>query len=238
MKRANNVQVVCALAGLLLIGCSTDQGPLQPSETDAVAPGRDFMLHSRTGKLRPGVDSIALLRLLGAVPPSMRTMVRAAFEEHQGASLRLSARDPSVQALFDSIMGSPPAVAQVSANSDARRTPPAPVVLALLPGSAGPTVDIRPGFAPLNRDVVVLHDDGLDAGKLGEALRTLAIVRQRGLDRQTSEPVRYRSNSPHSQSTAWTQYLTRKISEVRHSPEFYVRGLGQVRLLEVPSVVR
>ncbi len=223
---------LCAV-GVLLAGCSGDHSAALPTAQSTPKPSTTALGPAESGRLQSGVDTVALRRLLEALPGDVRPAVRATFERHSGHFYQLApdGLSPELRPLVDAV------TAPRSVVADSADVWSAPVTLALLPGEgSGSSTSIRRSASPPS-DYIILYDVGLDATRLGQSLRGLALLRLRdGVVARSEYLARVMSRTARSEPQSWMAYLDRKLEELRAAAPRDVPGIGIARVIEIQRV--
>jgi len=198
------------------------------------------------GRLQRGIDSVALRRLLNAMPVDLQPLVRAAFEEHSDRWFEIGSIEgvPRSQALIEAVTAPrQAAAARRGAPSASPDVWSAAVSVVLVEGDAahqvGPVIQRHGGRTP--KDFVVLRAADANVGSLSEALRTLAVVRRREgtvASEDRTIPIAYRSTirSSRDEPRSWVGYLETKLVQLRAQPTTRVPRLGIVRIIEISKL--
>lgn len=242
--------IVSALAGTpLLLGCAADRSVVQPASAAVIDSAVIALVEGSSGRLEPNLDTVALRRLLDALPIEARPLVRAAFEEHGGRIYEVAGIEgiPNASALLEAVTA-PQREARKTRVAGASRSVDVwvePVTLALVDqsGETGSDIVIQRRVAPEAHDVVILTPASAHPRWATEAFRALATLRRRDGVVPTQDRTVYMKIPAARSPTltgprSWTEYVRAKLVELRASPTTHVAGLGMAKVLEIQSLGR
>lgn len=246
------ITVTCALA--VLAACAGSDDPSQPI-TDTRGVPQTALASRGHSLLRPDVDTIALQRLLAAVPYSSRDVVLSSFELVPGEMRDLSfedrAQDQLAGAVYkqsDLTAAAQPNLSRVEGEGRVRLWN-RPVLLALavdakLVPNDGVLV-LR--SARWDYDVVLLGKDAANVHGLDAGLRAVYSVRLHdGLRPRSNRVGKLQLRSSFSSQArggnllprSWNTYLESKLSAARNAGVRVVPGLGPLRATDFVVVNR
>jgi len=225
------------VAVAILAGCSTDPAVQSGRDSGVRHDVATSLLAGRSGRLREGVDSLALARLLEAVPPEARTLVRASFEERtDDLQIDLSVIE-GVEGL-DSLLAAvtaPGRQPRPMENSVWSR----PVTFVLREDDDSEEIRIVRRAGREGGDEIILSRATANRGQVTDALRVLAALReQQGMVPAQDHVARVtvRGAGPSGpQPASWSSYLDRTLADLKASPRRAVSGLG-ARVLVVEAI--
>ncbi len=237
-----SIHLVIVAAAMAAASCNNDETTFQyqpsfDSESLVVA-----LTRGQPRPLQPGVDTIALQRLLGALPVESRPIVRAAFEDHPDRLYDLGSITgvPGSAAMIDAVTAPRRAAATPRSASSGGNVWDAPVTIVLVagdtPDASRPMIKRRGGAGA--GDLIVLREVDASVSQLSQALRTLAVLRRKHGVLKTEDrvtPLMFRSTIAVRQQEpgSWVAYLNMKLSEVRSKRATRVPGIGMARVLEI-----
>jgi hypothetical protein len=237
--RLYKVRIVAmvALGAAMLAACS-DRSPVESSRdlfTASRSAYEALGLGAPVHRLRPGVDSVAIARLLAKLPAGTRAAAHAAFEQRVGAAMTLHSEQADVQADIDGI------VRGETVYAEAHRKLGKPIwnrpISVLLVSGGTPIVRVWSAKLGGRAEYIVVSDSAATPQLLSAALRYVARSRSSG----RPIPGGYVELHPRASATtrlpsSWYSYLTNEITLLRAQPIGTVTGIGTGRLLTISSV--
>lgn len=224
---SNRMTSIIVTGCLALVGC--EQG-----RTTAPA-NRGTERSTASARLRPGIDSVALERLLASLPESARALARSAYQMDADLYVSLSVAGDSGLAARVAAVTAPGQSAQVRLARAAANIWSEPVTLALVPdGAAGLT--ISRSMVRAEGDRILIPMGLANVEHLSAALRMLARLRQREATTSRNISLVFRATErslPSELPSSWRSYLEGKLNELRAARMERLPGLGDARVVRI-----